>query len=110
MPGPRPRIPKLTVPSPPQGDMAAVREAAKMLVAAQAPRINCQRAARTPQGMKLVTELAALLQCPVNRNREGMHIPSRHPLSGNGYQDYPVDLQLDLEVQGGGAAPRNAKL
>src|SRR6516165_11207936 len=110
MPGPRPRIPKLTVPTPPQGDMAAVREAAKMLVAAQAPRINCQRAARTPQGMKLVTELAELLQCPVNGNGERMHIPSRHPLSGNGYQGYPTDLVLDLEVQGGGAPPAGAKL
>jgi acetolactate synthase-1/2/3 large subunit len=107
--GPRPRIPKLTMPSPPQGDMAAVREAAKMLVAAQAPRINCQRAARTPEGMRLVTELAELLQCPVNGNGERMHIPSRHPLAGNGYQGYPVDLVLDLEVQGGGAPPANAK-
>ena len=109
MPGPRPRIPKLTVPTPPQGDMAAVRQAAKMLVAAQAPRINCQRAARTPEGMRLVTELADLLQCPVNGNGERMHIPSRHPLSGAGYPGYPVDLVLDLEVQGGGAAPANAK-
>jgi acetolactate synthase I/II/III large subunit len=107
--GPRPRIPKLTMPSPPQGDMAAVREAAKMLVAAQAPRINCQRAARTPEGMRLVTELAELLQCPVNGNGERMHIPSRHPLAGTGYQGYPVDLVLDLEVQGGGAPPANAK-
>src|SRR5499426_2305050 len=107
--GPRPRIPKLTMPSPPQGDMAAVREAAKWLVNAQAPRINCQRAARTPEGMKLVTELAEVLQCPVNGNGERMHIPSRHPLAGTGYQGYPVDLVLDLEVQGGGAPPANAK-
>src|SRR5438876_1732755 len=109
MPGPRPRIPKLTVPSPPQGDMVAVREAAKMLVAAQAPLITCQRAARTPEGMKLVTELADLLQCPVNGNGERMHIPSRHPLSGTGYQGYPTDLVLDLEVQGGGGPPNGAK-
>src|SRR5919197_3031478 len=107
--GPRPRIPKLTMPAPPQGDMAAVREAAKMLVAAQAPRINCQRAARTPEGMKLVTELAELLQCPVNGNGERMHIPSRHPLAGTGYQGSTVDLVLDLEIQGGGGPPANAK-
>ena len=109
MPGPRPRIPKLTIPSPPQGDMAAVREAAKMLVAAQAPLINCQRAARTPAGMKLVTELAELLQCPVNGNGERMHIPSRHPLAGNGFQGYSTDLVLNLEVQGGGGPPNGAK-
>jgi len=89
--------------------MTAVREAAKWLVAAQAPRINCQRAARTPEGMKLVTELAELLQCPVNGNGERMHIPSRHPMAGTGYQGYPVDLVLDLEVQGGAAPPANAK-
>ena len=109
MPGPRPRIPKLTVPTPPQGDMVAVRDAAKMLVAAQAPRINCGRAARTAEGMKLVTQLAELLQCPVNGNGERMHIPSRHPLAGTGYQGYPTDLVLDLEVQGGGGPPRGAK-
>ena len=109
MPGARPRIPKLTMPSPPQGDMTAVREAAKMLVAAQAPRINCGRAARTPEGMKLVTQLGELLQCPVNGNGERMHIPSRHPLAGNGYQGYPTDLVLDLEVQGGGGAQGRAK-
>src|SRR5438105_6843290 len=105
MPAARPRIPKLTLPSPPQGDMSAVREAAKMLVAAQAPRINCGRAARTPEGMKLVTQLGELLQSPVNGNGERMHIPSRHPLAGNGYQGYPTDLVLDLEVQGGAAPP-----
>jgi acetolactate synthase-1/2/3 large subunit len=109
MPGPRPRIPKLTVPTPPQGDMTAVREAAKMLVAAQAPRINCGRAARTAAGMKLVTQLAELLQCPVNGNGERMHIPSRHPLAGNGFQGYPTDVVLDLEVQGGAAPPPGAK-
>src|SRR5436190_2638214 len=108
MPGPRPRIPRLTVPTPPQGDMTAVREAAKMLVAAQAPRINCQRAARTPEGMKLVTELAELLQCPVNGNGERMHIPSRHPLAGNGYQGYSTDLVLHLEMQGGDAPPNGS--
>src|SRR5262249_9691554 len=64
--GPRPRIPKLTLPSPPQGDMAAVREAAKMLVAAQAPRINCQRAARTPEGMRLVHDLCEPPPHPVH--------------------------------------------
>lgn len=103
------RIPRLTIPSPPQGDMTAVREAAEMLVAAQAPRINCGRAARTPNGITLITELANLLQCPVNGGGERVHIASRHPLAGNGYQGYPVDVVLDLEVQGGGAPPANAK-
>jgi thiamine pyrophosphate-dependent acetolactate synthase large subunit-like protein len=101
------RIPKLTIPSPPSGEMGAVREAAKMLVAANNPRINCGRAARTPKGMELVTELANLLQAPVNNGGDRMNISNRHPMAGNGTGQ--PDLLLNLEVQGGGAPPANAK-
>ena len=59
------RIPKLTLSSPPAGDSGAVAEAAKMLVAAENPVIVAGRAARTPAGMKLLVELAELLQAPV---------------------------------------------
>ena len=45
----RPRIPRLTMPSPPAGDPGAVREAARLLVAAENPRINAGRMARTPE-------------------------------------------------------------
>jgi len=102
------RIPKLATSTPPSGDISAVRDAAKMLVAAQNPRINCGRAARTPNGMKLVTELAEVLQAPVNNGGERMHIPNRHPLAGNGTGQ--PDLVLNLEVQGGGGGGGNAKL
>src|SRR6202521_3121362 len=59
------RIPKFTMPSPPQGDSGAVAETARMLVAAQNPVIVASRAARTPAGLKMVIELAETLQAGV---------------------------------------------
>src|SRR5438309_1713503 len=52
----RPRIPRLTMPSPPAGEPGAVRESARLLVAAENPRINAGRAARTPNGIALLVE------------------------------------------------------
>jgi acetolactate synthase-1/2/3 large subunit len=95
------RIPKLTVPSPPAGEMGAVREAARLLVAAENPRINAGRAARTPRGITLLVELAELLQAAVNGGGDRVNFPSRHPLAGNGTGQ--PDLILNLEVQGGAA-------
>ena len=98
MEGTRPRIPKLVLTAPPAGDMAAVAEAARMLVAAERPMIIPERYARTPNGVKLLIELAETLQAPVN-NRERMNFPNRHPLSGNGGAGYQPDVTLALEVQ-----------
>jgi thiamine pyrophosphate-dependent acetolactate synthase large subunit-like protein len=95
------RIPRLTMPSPPAGEGGAVREAARLLVAAENPRINAGRAARTPDGIALLVELAELLQLPVNGGGDRVNFPSRHPLAGNGSGG--ADVILNLEVQGGGA-------
>jgi acetolactate synthase I/II/III large subunit len=94
-----PRIPKLTMPSFPAGDSGAVREVARVLIAAENPQINAGRAARTPNGIKLLVELAEALQAPVNGGGDRVNFPSRHPLAG----DAPgrPDVVLDLEVQGG---------
>jgi acetolactate synthase I/II/III large subunit len=62
--GEHPRIPKLSIPAPPQGDSGAVAEAAKMLVAAANPVIVASRAARTPAGLKLIVELAGVAGKP----------------------------------------------
>jgi len=97
----RPRIPRLTMPSPPAGESGAVREAAKLLVAASNPRINAARAARTPNGIVLLVELAELLQASVNGGGDRVNFPSRHPLAGNG--NGAPDVVLNLEVQGIGA-------
>ncbi len=114
MQGPAPRIPRLVMTTPPAGDMAAVSEAAKMLVAAERPMIIPERYARTPEGIKLLIELAEVLQAPVN-NRERMNFPNRHPLAGNGGAGYQPDVTLALEVQdilteARAARPRNAKV
>ena len=72
------------MPAPPAGDPDAVREAARLLVAAENPRINAGRMARTPNGIALLVELAELLQAPVNGGGDRVNFPSRHPLAGNG--------------------------
>ena len=101
------RIPKLTTISPPAGEMGAVREAARLLVAAENPRITAGRAARTPNGIKLLVELAEALQAPVNGGGDRVNFPSRHPLAGNGSGQ--ADVILNLEVQGGAASAGGAK-
>src|SRR5262245_6369540 len=95
----KPRIPRLVMPSPPAGDPGAVREAARLLVAAANPRINAGRMARTPNGIALLVELAELLQAPVNGGGDRVNFPSRHPLAGAGTG--AADVVLNLEVQGG---------
>ncbi len=92
------RIPKLTLPSPPAGDSGAVAEVARMLVAAENPVIVAGRSARTPNGIKLLVELAELLQAPVQDRRFRMNFPTRHPLY-NGGSIAEADVILGLEVQ-----------
>jgi acetolactate synthase I/II/III large subunit len=75
------RIPKFAPVVPPQGDPAAIAEAAKMLVDAQNPLIVCDRVARTPAGMANLVALAEALQCGVIDNAGRMNFPSRHPLN-----------------------------
>jgi acetolactate synthase I/II/III large subunit len=74
-------IPKLGPVVPPQGDAAAIAEAANMLVEAHNPIIICDRMARTPAGVKNLVELAETLQCAVIDNVGRMNFPSRHPLN-----------------------------
>ncbi len=75
------RVPKLVASAPPQGDTAAVAEAARWLVAAENPAIVAGRLARTPKGIELLVELAETLQARVHDQRLRMNFPSRHPLS-----------------------------
>jgi acetolactate synthase I/II/III large subunit len=91
------RVPKLSVTSPPAGDPAAVAEVAKLLVAAENPIIVTGRSARTPNGVKLLVELAELLQVPVIDRRQRMNFPTRHPLYGTGNLG-ASDVVLALEV------------
>jgi acetolactate synthase-1/2/3 large subunit len=77
----KPRVPKVVIAAPPQGDSGAVAEAAKLLVAAENPVLIADRLARTPNGMKLLIDLAETLQAPVIDQHGRMNFPSRHPLN-----------------------------
>ena len=92
------RIPKLATTTPPQGDSGAIAEAARQLVDTENPVIVPGRLARTPNGIKLLMELAETLQAPVNDQRNRMNFPTRHPLSGVG-DLANADLILCLEVE-----------
>jgi acetolactate synthase I/II/III large subunit len=86
------KIPKLTVPSPPQGDSGAVAEVARLLVAAENPMIIVG-GVRTQTGMDQIVALADLLQCRVNGGR---FMPSHHPLNqGGGVANADIIVGLD---------------
>jgi acetolactate synthase-1/2/3 large subunit len=74
-------IPKFSRVVPPQADSGAIAEAAKLLVAAEAPLIVVDRLARTPAGMERLVALAEALQCPVVDQAGRQNFPSRHPLN-----------------------------
>jgi acetolactate synthase I/II/III large subunit len=96
----RPPIPKLVMPAPPAADLGSAREIARMLVAAENPRIQAGRAVRTQAGIGMMVELAELLQMPVTVGGDRVNFPSRHALGGNGAGS--PDLILMLEAAGGG--------
>ena len=80
VPSARPRIPKLTRMGQPQGDTAALKEAAKVLVAAEHPVILTDRAVRSANGLKLMVELAEAFGCPVVDNGSRTNFPNTHDL------------------------------
>src|ERR1700676_3042808 len=74
-------IPKLGQFTPPEGDSAAIAEAARMLVNAQNPVLLADRLGRTPAGMKNLIDLAESLQARGLSRPGRMNFPSRHPLN-----------------------------
>jgi len=74
-------IPRFVPSSPPQGDSGAVKEAARLLVNAEHPVIVVDRAARTPDGIKLLVELADTLQAAVVDQGGRMNFPKTHYLN-----------------------------
>jgi hypothetical protein len=94
-------IPKLTHTMPPQADLGAVREAAKLLVGAQMPVIVVDRMARTPNGMTLLVELAEILQAPVVDQGGRMNFPNTHYLNQTGRRQALIaqaDVLLGMEL------------
>lgn len=74
------KIPHLALASQAVGDAMALREAAKMLVAAESPLIIADRYARSQGAMDDLVRLAELLQAPVIDNRARMNMPNTHYL------------------------------
>ena len=93
-------IPRLSMPSIPQGDSGAVKEAARLLVSAERPLIRTGKLARTSAGWDRLVELAELLQAPVDVGGYGswQDFPSWHALYGSGGADYRPDVILGLEI------------
>jgi len=99
--GPGLYIPRYTPPSPPQAEVAALREAAKLLVDAENPVIFVDRVARSANGVKYLVELAELLQCPVVDQNGRMNFPKTHHLYGGGSAQQLIrnaDLIMGLEM------------
>jgi len=92
------RVPKLNLVGAPAGDSTAIAEAARLLVAADSPLIVAGRCARSPNGVKLLVELAETLQAPVRDRpvRFRLNFPTRHPLYG-GRSIADADVILGLE-------------
>ncbi len=101
--GPGPRIPKLSIPQPPEADSGSITETAKLLVQAQNPVIVCDRYANGQAGIDRLVELAELLQVPVLDRGGRMNFPKRHPLNqsftaDSGQLAEAADVILGLEV------------
>jgi acetolactate synthase I/II/III large subunit len=95
------KIPKLAVSRPPQGDRAALAEAAKWLANAEAPVIIADRVVRDQQGVRDLVALAEALQAPVADVGGRMNFPTTHYLCHNDRRRELVrnaDVVLLLEV------------
>jgi len=95
------KIPRYVPTAPPQGDLNAVREAAHLLAAAERPLIIADKYARTPEGVKLLVQLAETLQAPVIDQKGRMNFPNTHHLFQNAggqvlLKDADVILGLEL--------------
>jgi thiamine pyrophosphate-dependent acetolactate synthase large subunit-like protein len=91
-------IPKYVASSPPQGETGAVREAARLLANAERPVIVADRCARTANGMKLLVELAELLQASVVDQGGRNNFPNTHHLHRAPAVIGQADVVLGLEL------------
>src|SRR5438067_4690369 len=91
-------IPRYVPSSPPQGDSGAVKEAARLLANAQNPVIVADRAARSENGMRLLVQLAELLQAQVIDQGGRMNFPNTHHLHRPPTAVGNADVVLGLEL------------
>jgi thiamine pyrophosphate-dependent acetolactate synthase large subunit-like protein len=76
-------IPRYVPTAPPQGELNAVREAARLLANAEHPVIVADKCARTANGVRLLIELAEALQAPLIDQKGRMNFPNTHHLAQN---------------------------
>jgi len=94
-------IPKLKLSAPPQGEAGALKEAAKLLAAANSPVIIADRVARSQEGIARLVALAEALNAPVVDLLGRMNFPTTHYLNRTGDGRALVreaDVVLFLEV------------
>jgi acetolactate synthase I/II/III large subunit len=91
-------IPRFVPSSAPQGESGAVKEAARLLAHAERPVIVVDRAARTPNGIKLLVELAETLQAPVVDIGGRMNFPKTHSLSRPANIIGQADVIIGMEL------------
>ena len=94
-------IPRYTPPAPPQAEVGALREAAKLLVNAENPVIVVDRVARTANGVKYLVQLAELLQVPIVDQGGRMNFPNTHHLHQNASAQQLIrnaDVIMGLEM------------
>jgi thiamine pyrophosphate-dependent acetolactate synthase large subunit-like protein len=94
-------IPRYVPTAPPHADLNALRETAKLLVAAENPVIIVDRAARSQTGTDLIVQLAELLQVPVIDQGGRMNMPNTHYLNQNAQGQNLIrnaDLIVGLEL------------
>src|SRR5437870_3022937 len=96
--GEKPYVPRYVPTAPPQGDSGAVKEAARLLAAAQNPLIVADRAARTPNGMRLLVQLAETLQARVIDQGGRMNFPRTHYLSAPPTAVGNADVIIGMEL------------
>jgi thiamine pyrophosphate-dependent acetolactate synthase large subunit-like protein len=94
-------IPRYVKAAPPQAEMAALRETARLLVNAEHPVIVVDRTARSQNGVNLLVELAELTQAPVVDQSNRMNFPNTHHLCQSTQAQALIreaDVILGLEV------------
>src|SRR5262249_24230565 len=94
-------IPRYVKSAPPQAEVGALRETAKLLVNAERPVIVVDRTTRSQNGINLLVELAELIQAPVVDQSNRMNFPNTHHLCQSTQAQALIrdaDLILGLEV------------
>jgi acetolactate synthase I/II/III large subunit len=93
-----PAIPRFVPTSAPAGDPNAVREAAKLLAGAERPLIVADRAARTENGLRLIVQLAEILQARVVDQGNRLNFPNTHYLGTPPTAVSTADVIIGLEL------------